>query len=119
MRASSTIRNNNNKDKHGNRRKSLKMKMKMKMKIRVPHDSGTMNSIHHWVEHTFTHLGWAVLAKCRNDKSKVSVYKKSIGHLLQTIHNASVEYSDTDRIRDLNILKMRVLCLDEFVEKHL
>jgi hypothetical protein len=67
----------------------------------------------------FEKLGWMVLAKAKGYTEKVSLYKKSIGYLIETIDHVMAEYEDHNRKHDLDVLKMNAKCLQRYVTKHL
>ena len=81
--------------------------------------ASTMKGIHHWHIRTFEKLGWMVLAKAKGYDYKVEAYKKSIDHLLKTINHVEAEYENHNRKHDLNVLRMNVECLRDYVRKHL
>lgn len=51
--------------------------------------------------------------------SKIVEYKKAIQRLHETINHLMSEYHNSDRKHDLNVLRMNVEVLAEFVKKHL
>lgn len=78
-----------------------------------------MHGINHWHKHMFEKLGWMVLAKAKGYKEKIVQYKHGLKHLLETIDHVSAEYKDHNRKHDLNVLRMNVVELHDFVMKHL
>ena len=85
----------------------------------LPKHSATMHGINHWHKHMFEKLGWMVLAKAKGYKEKIVQYKHGLKHLLETIDHVSAEYKDHNRKHDLNVLRMNVVELHDFVMKHL
>jgi hypothetical protein len=67
----------------------------------------------------FEKLGWMVLAKEEGLDYKISTYKKSLARLIASIKHVSSEYESADRKHDLHVLLLRVMCLKDFVDKHL
>lgn len=86
---------------------------------KIPQAAMTFDGIEHWYKHTFEHLGWMVLAVGKGEKKKVEQYKESIARLLEVIDHVSQEYQDPDRLHDLDVLKMHVEYLWDFVNKSL
>lgn len=78
-----------------------------------------MKGIHHWHTRMFEKLGWMVLAKEKGYGFKVDTYRKSIDHLIKTIDHVAAEYENHNRKHDLRVLRMNVVCLQDFVRKHL
>lgn len=77
----------------------------------------TFEGLHHWVEHSFTHLGWMVLAHTHKNYEKVKVYKTSLVHLKHCIENKIKETKDDDRKKDLEILHENVKKLITYSNK--
>ena len=88
-------------------------------KYRLPRDANTMNGISAWYKSVFERLGWMVLAKAKGYNDKVAVYKKSIVRLVSSIEHVMGEYENMNRVHDLKVLHMNILCLWDFVQKHL
>ncbi len=88
-------------------------------KHHLPMHASTMKGIHHWHTRMFEKLGWMVLAKEKGYGYKVDTYKKSLDHLVKTIDHVSAEYENRNRKHDLRVLRMNVVCLQDFVKKHL
>ena len=83
----------------------------------LPENAATFHGLHHWHKEMFEKLGWMVLAKAKGMDYKISVYKKSIDHLIRSIKHVSEEYEDADRKHDLNVLLMQAECLKATVNK--
>jgi hypothetical protein len=83
----------------------------------LPEHTATFHGLHHWHKHIFEKLGWMVLAKAKGHDDKIEQYKRGIMRFLETVDHVSSEYSNTDRKHDLNVLKMNMLELQEFVNK--
>lgn len=85
----------------------------------LPRYANTIHGLNHWHKAVFEKLGWMVLAKAKGYTDKVRVYKDSIGHLAKSIEHVMGEYESANRKHDLNVLHMNVMCLHDFVMKHL
>jgi hypothetical protein len=83
----------------------------------LPEISATFNGLHRWHKDMFEKLGWMVLAKAKGMDYKITVYKKCINNLINSIKHVSAEYKDPDRKHDLNVLLMQVECLKDTVSK--
>ena len=81
----------------------------------LPENAATFHGLHHWHKEIFEKLGWMVLAKAKGMDYKISVYKKSIDHLIKSIKHVSAEYEEADRKHDLNVLLMQAECLKSTV----
>lgn len=79
----------------------------------------TEHGLHNWHVEMFEKLGWMVLAKEEGLDYKIITYKKSLERLLASIEHVSSEYESADRKHDLRVLGLRVMCLKDFVEKHI
>ena len=86
---------------------------------KIPQHVATFQGVQHWFKAEFEKLGWMLLAKAKGYDFKVVAYKKAIRHMIMTIEHLMTEYSEADRIHDLNVLLMEAKILDEFVNKHL
>jgi hypothetical protein len=78
-----------------------------------------MPSITYWYTHLFGRLGWVMLAKEQGKTYRVTAYKQSINSLLKTIDHVAAEYEEHNRKHDLNVMKMHVVALQNYVKKHL
>lgn len=85
---------------------------------RLPEHAATFHGLHEWHKALFEKMGWMVLAKAKGMDYKITTYKKSINHLIESIKHVSSEYKDVDRKHDLNVLLMYAECLKGFVMKH-
>jgi len=83
----------------------------------LPENAETFHGLHHWHKEMFEKLGWMVLAKAKGMDYKITVYKKSIDRLIQSIRHVSKEYEEADRKHDLNVLLMQAECLKATVAK--
>jgi hypothetical protein len=79
--------------------------------------STTFIGLHEWLTHQFTNLGWMILAKHENKNDKLYSYLKSNERLLAQIEKSISSYTDTDKVRDLNILKSKISHLIEITTK--
>lgn len=70
----------------------------------------TFQGLHEWHKHTFEHLGWMILAKDNNYKTKVKGYLEEIDHLEEALIE-SIEIIEEDRKLDLIILLHNVKIL--------
>ncbi len=104
---------------HTARRSSTVHRSTRKANHSLPMYASTMKGIQHWHVRTFEKLGWMVLAKAKGYNYKVDAYKKSIENLLKTIDHVSAEYENHNRKHDLNVIRMNVKCLQDYVQKHL
>lgn len=77
----------------------------------------TFEGLHHWVTHSFTHLGWMVLAHEHKNKEKIDVYKQSLKQLSECIDRKMNETQDSDRKSDLNALQKNVKTLIKYSNK--
>jgi len=87
--------------------------------ITLPQYAATFHGLEKWHVAMFEKLGWMVLAKAKGMDYKVTAYKKSVEHLVKSIEHVMGEYHDPDRIHDLKVLHMNVLCLHGFIMKNL
>lgn len=102
-----------------NRRNAMRKNTRRNGGGHVPKHAATMHGINKWHIHMFEKLGWMVLAKAKGYKEKVALYKHGLKHLLETIDHVSAEYKDHNRKHDLNVLRMNIVELHDFVMKHL
>jgi len=79
----------------------------------------TMHQLNKWFKAEFEKLGWMVLAKAKGYDDKIAMYKKSVGHLIDSIEHVMGEYEDHNRKHDLNVLLMEAKVLKNFVMKHM
>jgi hypothetical protein len=86
---------------------------------KIPQHAATFCGVQHWFKAEFEKLGWMLLAKEKGYDFKVVAYKRAIRHMIMTIEHLMTEYSEADRIHDLNVLLMESKVLNEFVNKHL
>ena len=86
---------------------------------RFPKFMGTSHGIHKWSNAMFEKLGWMVIAKAKGYDVKVAEYKKSLTRLLETIKHVSAEYENMNRKHDLNVTRVYVEHLRDYVMKHL
>jgi DnaJ-domain-containing protein 1 len=70
-----------------------------------------------WLKKLYEKLGWMVLAKNRNYKSKISAYKAEIERYKRAIKNAFREYQDPDRVRDLKMMEEKIHILEDHVRR--
>lgn len=78
-----------------------------------------MYGVQKWYVREHEKLGWMVLAKAKGYDYKVESYKKALNNLKKTINHVMKEYEDHNRKHDLNVIRMHVDVLIDFVEKHL
>jgi hypothetical protein len=78
-----------------------------------------MNNVQRWYVAEVNKLGWMVLSKARGDDSRIAEYKRGIRRLEEVIGHLMSEYHNTDRKHDLNVLRMNVEVLAEFIRSHL
>jgi hypothetical protein len=83
------------------------------------HEEVTYIGLHKWTKHAFEHLGWMVLAQHHGHFDKVAVYVASLGRLSQAINDKIKETKDSDKKKDLQILKNQVNYLSVFVGRNL
>lgn len=88
-------------------------------KSTLPAHANTFHGLHHWHTKMFEKLGWMVLAKAKGYDYKIRDYKQSIEHLIQSIDHVASEYTDSDKVHDLRVLKMNALHLQSFAEANL
>jgi len=79
----------------------------------------TLHGVQCWYKHAFEKLGWMVIAKGKGNDYKIVDYKKELTHLMQTIKHLSTEYTNPDKLHDLNVMYMEVCYLHDYVKKHL
>jgi hypothetical protein len=103
---------------HKSHNKTAKKRRESK-KHELPEHAVTMHGVNHWFVYVFEKLGWMLLAKAKGHDYKITTYKKSIKHLIESIEHLMTEYSDADRKHDLNVLLMETHILDKYVNKHL
>ena len=60
-----------------------------------------------------------ILAKAKDHEYKISCYKRSVKELIKHADHLLSEYSDPDRLHDINVIKINTVFLDKFVTKHL
>lgn len=77
----------------------------------------TYQSLHEWYKHTFTHLGWMVLADAHGYQDKINCYKNSIKRLHQSIEQKIQTIKEIDRKNDLKIMLKNVKILQKHVEQ--
>ena len=85
--------------------------------MKLPRHAATFHGLHKWYNHVFEQLGWMVLAHAKGYKFKISAYKKSIHHLMQSLEHVAAEYKDQNRVHDLRVLLMNTRALKEHVDK--
>ena len=86
--------------------------------LKVPRNAATMHQLSGWFRAMYEKLGWMVLAKAKGLNSKVAEYKKNVAHLVSSIEHVKSEYTDMNRIHDLNVLHMEANVLLKYVNKH-
>ena len=92
-----------------------RMVKQTRRKTRLPKDSITMHGVVHWHKSVFEKLGWMVLMKAKGYDYKIKAYKKEIDNLLHKIKHLSSEYTDHNKKHDLNVMRMNVEVLEEWV----
>jgi hypothetical protein len=85
---------------------------------KLPELASTFSTIENWYKHIFEKMGWIVLAAGKGHEQKVQGYKKEISQLIKVIDHVSQEYTDNDRLHDMNVMRMNVEYLQLFVENH-
>jgi hypothetical protein len=70
-----------------------------------------------WMNHTFTHLGWMVLAANRGERAKLRAYLENIDQLLDALDAKRAQVRDPDERDDLDILAGEVHLLKSFTEQ--
>lgn len=90
-----------------------------RMTRKLPRMASTMNNVQRWYVAEVNKLGWMVLSKARGDDSRIAEYKRGIRRLEEVIGHLMSEYHNTDRKHDLNVLRMNVEVLADFVRLHL
>lgn len=86
---------------------------------KVPRLASTMQGVQKWYVAEYEKLGWMVLAKAKGMGHKITEYKASIKRLHETINHLISEYHNSDRKHDLNVLRMNVEVLTDFVRANL
>jgi len=77
----------------------------------LPMYANTFHGLYEWNKCAFEKLGWMVLAKAKGYTYKIKPYKMMIRYLMRSIEHAMNEYTDPDRIHDLQVMHMNVQCL--------
>lgn len=75
----------------------------------------TYHGVHEWSKSIFEKLGWMVLAQAHKHESKIAEYKAGIEHLIDALEHLEKETQDTDRKRDLSVLKSNAVALQKHV----
>jgi hypothetical protein len=86
---------------------------------KLPMYANTMCGLQEWYDKKAESLGWMVIAAAKGYDYKIASYKKSLHHLLEAIEHVMTEYTDPDRVHDLEVMHMNVKVLEEFVAKNL
>ena len=79
----------------------------------------TFCALEHWTKSMFEKLGWMILATQEQNIDKVTVYLKSINHLLESIESKIKITEEKDRVTDLQILRQEVIYLQHFANSAL
>jgi hypothetical protein len=77
----------------------------------------TYDGLHKWCDHSFTHLGYMILANDQGRSGKVKSYVKSIQHLHEALEESIDVTHDEDRKRDLKILLHNVKIFEKTVNR--
>lgn len=88
------------------------------MSHELPQLASTLHNIEEWYNHIFTHLGWMILASGKGSNKKLQDYKRSLIKFIQTTDHVSDEYENPDRLHDLNVMRMHVEYLIDFLNEH-
>lgn len=97
----------------------LKQMPRQERQTDLPRLASTMHGVQKWYKHMSQKLGWMVIARGKGYDDKVAMYKKSLSHLLETIDHIAEEYTDADRLHDLNVIRMDAEYLYDYVLKNL
>lgn len=80
--------------------------------------ASTLGGLERWHDSLFEKVGYMVLAKAKGRTQKIISFKASIDYFLKSVDHVMSEYENHNKKHDLNVLKMNMLELKEFVKKN-
>jgi hypothetical protein len=86
---------------------------------RLPRLIATFHGLQGWYQYLFEKLGWIVEAKAMGNTGKIAEYKRSIRRFLEVVKHVHNEYEGHNNKHDLNVLRMKVEVLQDYVNKHI
>ena len=85
---------------------------------KLPMLASTLHGLHRWHDSLFEKVGYMVLAKAKGRTQKIVSFKASIDYFLKSVDHVSKEYQNQNKKHDLNVLRMNMMELKDFVNRN-